>query len=72
MFASWVYPIKTPGGNGTKRPKTYPSETAQYRQRLSTIITLREEGKMSESCRGSLTRVIIGVSDTPHSPGKYQ
>ena len=35
-------PVKTAGGNGTKRPKTRPSETTPYRDRLSTIITLRE------------------------------
>ena len=60
MFASWVYPIKTAGGNGIKKPKTCPSETAPYKQRLSTIIILREQGNMRESGRGRLTRV-------PHS-----
>ena len=30
MFASWVNPIKTAGGNGTKMHKTFPSETTQY------------------------------------------
>ena len=39
MFASWGNPVKTAGGNGTKRPKTRPSETTPYRDRLSTIIT---------------------------------
>ena len=42
MFAPWRNPVKTAGGNGTKRPKTRPSETAPYRDRLSTILTLRE------------------------------
>ena len=40
--APWGIPINTAGGNGTKRPKTRPSETTPYRDRLSTIITLRE------------------------------
>ena len=42
MFASWVNPIKTGGGNGTKKPNTCPSGTTPYRDRLSTIIMLRE------------------------------
>ena len=42
MFAPWGIPVKTGGGNITKRPKTRPSETTPYRDRLSTIITLRE------------------------------
>ena len=42
MFAPWGNPVKTAGGNGTKRPKTRPSETTQYRDCLSTIITLRK------------------------------
>ena len=42
MFASWVNPTKTAGGNRTKRPETCPSETTPYGDRLSTIITLRE------------------------------
>ena len=42
MLAPWRNPVKTAGGNGTKRPKTRPSETTPYRDRLSTIITLRE------------------------------
>ena len=42
MIASWVYPIKTDGGNGTKKQKTCPSETAQYRAHLSTIIIIHE------------------------------
>ena len=60
MFAPWGNPGKTAGGNGTKRPKTRPSETTPYRDHLSTIITLREEGNMREVGHGSLTRV-------PHS-----
>ena len=46
MFASRVNPIITAFGNGTKRPKTRPSETAPYRDRLSTIIILRESGNV--------------------------
>ena len=42
MFAPWRNPVKRAGGNGTKRPKTRQSETTPYRERLSTIITLRE------------------------------
>ena len=42
MFASWGNHVKTAGGNGTKRPKTRPSETTPYRDRLSTIFTIRE------------------------------
>ena len=42
MFASWVYPIKTAGGNGKKRPKTCPSETDPDRDHLRSIIILRE------------------------------
>ena len=60
MFASWGNPVKADGGNGTKRPKTRPSETILYMDSLNTIITLRECGNMRESGRGSLTRV-------PHS-----
>ena len=60
MFASWVNPIKIAGGNGTKMPKTFLSETALCSGRVSTIIILREWGIMRESVHGSLTRV-------PHS-----
>ena len=60
MFAPWGNPVKTAGGNGTKRPKTRPSETTTYRDLLRTIITLREYGNMRESGHGSLTSV-------PHS-----
>ena len=60
MLANWRNPVKTAGGNGTKRPKTRPSETTEYRDRLSTIITLREKGNMREIGLGSLTCV-------PHS-----
>ena len=42
MFTSWENPIKTVGGNGTKRPKTCPSEITPCRDRLSTIFTLCE------------------------------
>ena len=70
MLAPWGNPVKTAGGNGTKRPKTRPSETTQYRDRLSTIITLREWGNMRESGRGSLRRVPHSGLETPHSPGK--
>ena len=42
MFAPWGNPIKIAAGNGTKKPKTRPSETTPYSDRLSTIITLRE------------------------------
>ena len=42
MLASWGNPVKTAGGNGTKRPKTRPSETTPYRDHLSSVITLRE------------------------------
>ena len=42
MLAPWGNPVKTAGGNGTKRPKTRPSETTPYRNNLSTITTLRE------------------------------
>ena len=45
MLAPWGNAVKTAGGNGTKRPKTRPSETTPYRDRLSTIITLRTIGK---------------------------
>ena len=72
MFAPCGNPVKTACCNGTKRPKTLPSETTPYRDHLSTIITLREWGNMRESGRGSLTRVPTVVSETPHSPGKYQ
>ena len=57
MFAPWVNLVKTAGGNETKRPKTRPSETTEYRDRISTIITLREKGNMKESGRGILRRV---------------
>ena len=57
MFAPWGNPVKTAGGNGTKRPKTRPSEKTTYWDRLSTIITLREKGNMRESGHGSLTSV---------------
>ena len=42
MFAPWGNLLKTAGGNGTKSPTTRPSETTPHRDRLSTIITLRE------------------------------
>ena len=42
MFASWVNPIKTAGGNGTKKQKTFLSETTLCSGRLSTIIIFRE------------------------------
>ena len=42
MLAPWENPVKTSGGNGTKRPKTRPSETTPCTDRLSTIITVRE------------------------------
>ena len=42
MFVSWVNPIKTAGGNGTKMPKTYLSETTLCLGSLSTNIILRE------------------------------
>ena len=42
MFDHWGNPVKTAGGNGTEKPKTRPAETTPYRDRLSTIITLRE------------------------------
>ena len=42
MFAKWVNPINTAGGNGTKRPKPFLSETTLYSGHLSTIIILRE------------------------------
>ena len=42
MLAPWGNPAKTAGGNGTKRPKTRPSETTPDRDRLSTNITLRK------------------------------
>ena len=42
MFAPWGNPVKTAGVNGTKRPKTRPSETILCSARLSTIIILRE------------------------------
>ena len=42
MLAPWGNPVKAAGGNGTKSPKTRPSETTPYRDHLSTIITLRE------------------------------
>ena len=42
MFAPRGNPVKTNGGNGTKRPKTGPSETTPYKDRISTILTLRE------------------------------
>ena len=35
-------PGQTDGGNGMKRAKTRPSETTLYKDRLSTIINLRE------------------------------
>ena len=60
MLAPWGNPVITAGVNGTKGPKKLPSETTPNRDRLSTIITLREWGNMRESARGSLTRV-------PHS-----
>ena len=60
MFAPWGNPVKTAGGNGTKRPKTRPSEITPYRDRLSIIITLHEMGNLRESGRGRLTKV-------PHS-----
>ena len=60
MFAPWGNPLKTAGGNGTKRSKTRLSEITPYRDHPSTIITLREWGNMRESGLGSLTRV-------PHS-----
>ena len=42
MFASYGNPIKTAGDIGRGKAKTCPSETTPYRDRLSTIITLRE------------------------------
>ena len=42
MLAPWGNPVKTAGGNGTKRHKTRPSETTPYRDHLSSIITLHE------------------------------
>ena len=42
MFAPWGNAVKSAGGKGTKRPKTRPSESTPYMDRLSTIITLRE------------------------------
>ena len=38
LFASWVNPIKSAGGNGTKMPKTFLSETTLCSGRISTII----------------------------------
>ena len=68
MFAPWGNPVKTAGGNGTKTPKTRLSEKTPYRDRLSTIITLRKQGNMRESCRGSLTIVPhSGLCDITHS-----
>ena len=40
LFASWVNPIKTAGGNGTKMPKIFLSETTLCSGRLSTVIIL--------------------------------
>ena len=60
LLAPWGNPVKTAGGKVAKRPKTCPSETTPYRDRLSTIITLREWGNMRLSGRGILTGV-------PHS-----
>ena len=42
MIAPWGNLVKTAGSNGTKRPKSRPSETTPYRDRLSTIITFHE------------------------------
>ena len=42
MLASWVNLIKTAGGNGTKMPKSFMSETTLCGGRLITIIILRE------------------------------
>ena len=42
MFAPLGNPLKTGGGNLSKRPKTRTSATTPYRDRLSTVITLRE------------------------------
>ena len=42
MFAPWGNLVKAAGGNGTKSPKTRPSETTPYWDHLSPIITLRE------------------------------
>jgi len=42
MFASWGIPIETASGNGTKTPQKCPSETTEYRELISTLITLRE------------------------------
>ena len=51
-----------------KKAQKRPSETTPYRDRLSTIITLNEKGKMRESGRGSLTRVPhSGLCDTTQS-----
>ena len=42
MLAPWGSPVKTAGGNGTKMPKSFLSETTLCSGRLSTIITFRE------------------------------
>ena len=52
IFASWVNPIETGGGNGAKRPKACPSEKTLYRDRLCTIIMFvigKHEGKCSRN-----------------------
>ena len=72
MLAPWGNPVKTAGSNETKSPKTRPSETTPYRDRLSTIITLREWGNMRESGRGILKRVPQSGLWDPTHPGKYQ
>ena len=60
MFASWVNPIKNPCDTFTKRPKTGSLEATPYRNRINTIITLRELGNIREIGNGILMRV-------PHS-----
>ena len=60
--------MKTAGGNGTKMPKPFLSETTLCSGRLSTIIILRKSGNKRESFLGSLTRVPhSGLWDTTQS-----
>ena len=66
MFASWEN-LSNYWWQWNEKAKTRPSETTPYRDRLSTLITLREEGNMRETGRGSLTKVPHSDPETPHS-----
>ena len=72
MFASWVKTMNTAGGNGTKMPKPFLSETTC----AVAVLPLSSSFVNRETWRKVFTEARrechIVVSDTTHNPGKYQ